>query len=99
MNKGKQETMMALVNEWKSSGMSSRAYSQKIGLSKSKFDYWIRKEELTNETKKQFSQFIEVGSLSENKKSVNENNSAEPMRSSPQIELSFPSGLCLKIYG
>jgi hypothetical protein len=99
MSKEKQEAMMSQVKEWRGSGMSGKAYAQKIGVSKSKFDYWVRKEKFRQEATMPCSQFIEIGSLSEDILRTNEKLSPGVMNPSLQIELSFPSGLCLKIYG
>lgn len=90
--------MLALVNKWKGSGMSLRSYSQKVGISKSKFEYWVRKENHENAAKNPYSQFIEVGSLTESPKIIEEEDSQKPTPPNPQIVLTFPSGLSLSIY-
>ena len=72
MNNEKHETMMALVNKWKGSGIPIRSYAQQIGVSKSKFEYWVRKQKAGTAAKVPFAEFIEVGSMTENREPVND---------------------------
>jgi hypothetical protein len=98
MNNEKYETMIAQVNKWKGSGISIKIYAQQIGVSKSKFEYWVRKQKADAATKVPFAEFIEVGTLTENREPVNVT-SQPPSDRPAQIVLTFPSGLCVKIYG
>jgi hypothetical protein len=98
MKKEKHELMISLVNKWKGSGIPVRTYAQQIGVSKSKFEYWVRKQKAITDTNVPFTEFIEVGPLAENRESANDACPAQAKRT-PQIELTFPSGLCIKIYG
>ena len=99
MKKEKHELMISLVNKWRGSGIPVRTYAQQIGVSKSKFEYWARKQKKANtEGNVPFTEFIEVGPLAENRESANDASPAQAKRP-PQIELTFPSGLCVKIYG
>jgi hypothetical protein len=94
----KHQTMISLVNKWKRSGIPIRSYAQQNGVSKSKFEYWVRKQKADAATRVPFAEFIEVGPLTENRESTNDS-SQPPSEAPPQIVLTFPSGLCLKIYG
>ena len=99
MDKDKQASMIALVNDWKQSGMSIKTYANNAGISKAKFGYWVRKEKADSITKQQYPQFIEVGSMAENLHLCKDAAPQIVIHAKPQIELTFPSGLCLKIYG
>jgi transposase-like protein len=97
MAKEKNTTMLVHVNEWKRSGMSIKAYSQVLGISKNKLEYWIRKFREANNAEKQAPSFINVGS-STDKLILNTDDSKMLSSSTPQLVLTFPNGLCLKIY-
>ncbi len=92
------KTMTAHVKEWKESGMTISEYAQVIGVTKSKFGYWVRKMKVSKTSAKTRStKFIELNSLAEDKVLVS-GESKLAITPKPQIELTFPSGLCLKIY-
>lgn len=99
MDNRKQDTMIGLVNDWKQSGMSIRVFAQKIGVSKSKFEYWVRKDKAENAVQSQYPRFIEVAPMAENLMLSKVDGIQMPTPPNPQIVLTFPSGLCLKIYG
>jgi hypothetical protein len=99
MDKEKHEMMIALVNKWKGSGIPVRTYAQKIGVSKSKFEYWVRKHKAGVDAKIPLTEFIQVSPLTENQEQSNDTVPASPTCLPPQIVLTFPSGLCVKIYG
>ena len=44
INSQKKVAMFAMVEEWKKSGKTMREFTSGIGLSKSCFEYWIRKK-------------------------------------------------------
>lgn len=96
MENEKYEKMLAQVQEWRLSGKSIREYSEFIGVSKGKFEYWVKKARSTNNVKNKFPGFIEI---SKSEKNVNCGQTQLSPLAHPQIELTFPSGLCLKIYG
>ena len=96
MDNEKNEKMLAHVEKWRSSGMSIREYSDSIGVSKGKFEYWVKKVSATNKVKNKYSGFIEI---SKPDKSLNFGQAQMPPSPHPQIVLTFASGLCLKIYG
>ena len=99
MNSEKHETMIDQVNKWKESGIPIRTYAQKIGVSKSKFEYLVRKHKACIDVKRPFTEFIELGSLTVDGALRGDDTSQQPNERTPQIVLAFPSGLSLKIYG
>jgi len=96
MDKQKNEKMLAHVEQWRLSGMTIREYSESIGVSKGKFEYWAKKVRKTNNVKSNYPGFIEIRGSD---KSSNCGQSQISPSAHPQIVLNFPSGLCLKIYG
>jgi len=98
MSRQNREEMIARVDEWQRSSMSAGAFAQALGISKSTFVYWIRKVRDTAKPVDAYPGFIEM------RQSVPTNQFPEAKAPSeilakPQIVLTFPSGLCLKIYG
>ena len=92
MKRDSQTSMFGIINEWKESGLSVRHYAQKKGISKGKLEYWIRKLDPGRKQESPFPAFIEVSSgFSDGEKAQ--------APGKLQIELTFPSGLCLKIFG
>jgi len=92
--------MFGIVDQWRKSGTTKKIFAQKAQLTKSKLEYWIRKRNASESPDSpEFTcpEFIEVCSNS----SHLESKVREKMPSSEnlQIELTFPSGLCLKIFG
>jgi len=96
MKDQKREAMFARVDEWKKSGISMREFSSRIGLSKSCFEYWIRKKRNASsyspaflELSPRVTQMVDIEPI--------------PKHPSPgsqaQIVFTFPSGLCVKVYG
>jgi len=96
MENEKNDKMLAHVEQWRSSGMTIRAYSESIGVTKGAFEYWVKKARTTNHVKNKYPGFIEI---SRSDKNLNIGQAQIPPSPSPQIVLTFPSGLCLKIYG
>jgi hypothetical protein len=98
MKRDTQTTMFGIVDQWKASGLHKKVFAQKSGLTQSKLEYWIRKREISNIEESQCPSFIEISPLGspflESKQSEK-----TPTREKLQIELTFPSGLSLKIYG
>jgi hypothetical protein len=97
MKRDSKATMLGVISEWKESGISIESYAQKKGLTKSKLEYWIRKLEVSKRQESPYPAFIEVGSVSTQTKSSE--NEKVKTAGKLQIELTFPSGLCLKIFG
>jgi len=80
--------MFSLVEKWRESDLTRKAFAQQNGISLTSFDYWCKKQ--SNEVVKNVDQptFIELTS----------NAGARELINRPQIELSLPSGLVIKIY-
>jgi len=98
MSRQNREEMIARVDEWQRSSMSAGAFARKFGFSKSTLVYWIRKVRDTAKSADDCHRFIEM------RPSVLSNPLVEAKAQSeilanPQMVLTFPSGLCLKIYG
>mgnify|MGYP001560139626 CR=1 FL=1 len=98
MSRQNRDEMIARVGEWQRSSMSAGAFAQAMGISKTTFDYWVRKVRETARTSDDTRAFIEI------RPSVLPNPMVEAkaqpeISASPQIVLTFPGGLCLKIFG
>jgi hypothetical protein len=88
--------MFAKVDEWKNSELTLREFAASIGLSKSAFEYWVskRRKSLSNSPA-----FVELSPMA-NPRLIIE---ATPKHPEPdaqaQIVFTFPSGMCIKVYG
>ena len=98
MLRQKREEMIARVDEWRQSSMSVENFAQASGISKSTLKYWVRKLRDKAKPTDAFPEFIEMRQ-SVPAKPFPEANSKSDILAKPQIVLTFPSGLCLKIYG
>lgn len=98
MSRQNRDEMIARVSEWQRSSMSASAFAHTLGISKTTFDYWVRKVRETARTSDDTPAFVEI------RPSVLPNplvaaKAQQEISANPQIVLTFPSGLCLKIYG
>jgi transposase-like protein len=93
------EEMIGKVDEWSRSSMSIRAFAQTLGISKSSFEYWVRKVRETTRPLDDSPAFIEMLQSTPIKVPPPEAKPQPGHLSNPQIVLTFPNGLCLKIYG
>ena len=98
MLREKKAEMFASVAQWKRSSMTKGAYAQSVGISKSKFEYWVRKVRETGLSSDDFPKFVEIRQQSRASPLPEVETRSENMPL-PQMALSFPGGLCLKIYG
>ena len=99
----KKVEMFARVAQWKQSSMSIVAFAQTNGITERKFYYWVQKEREASMSSDDNAGFIEIGQLVKPVQRVKPAPLAEVEIQSvkftnPQIELIFPSGLCVKIY-
>jgi hypothetical protein len=94
----KKAEMFASVERWKQSSMTKDAYAQSVGISKSKFEYWVRKVRETGLSADDFPGFVEIGRQPK-ARFLPEDTSRPENMPLPKMELTFPGGLCLKIYG
>ena len=98
MIRQKREDMIARVDEWRQSSMSAETFAQASGISKSTFKYWVRKVRDKSKPAEALPEFIEMRQ-SVPTKPLPEAKAKTDILAKPQIVLTFPSGLCLKIYG
>lgn len=84
------EMMFPIVEQWKQSGLSIKAFSAREGLNNFSFQYWRKKYQIKNGlVKNTDSRFIPV--------QIKE--SLEPLpKDKPKLELHLPCGLELIIY-
>jgi hypothetical protein len=87
MKTPKSATMFAKLDEWNKSGQTLREYAASIGLSKSAFEYWVykRRKSLSNSPA-----FVELSPMVKPKVII---------EARAQIVFTFPSGMCIKVYG
>ena len=88
--------MFARVDEWEKSGKTMREFASGIGLSKSCFEYWVRKKRNLTDSSLKFvelipsdSPIVDIVPTSKTSKSTTQ----------AQIVFTFPGGLCVKVYG
>ena len=93
------EEMISRVEQWKRSSMSAGAFAQTLGISKSSFVYWVRKVRESTQPLDNSPAFIEIQPSAPIKVSPSQAISQSGHLANPQIVLTFPSGLSLKIYG
>ncbi len=88
------------------------SYAKLIGVSRHKLQYWVRKYKARQKTQKVKSdtslKFIDLGSFGLQEQPVNSGRPAASMETPaaspaederlPQMTLTFPNGMCLKIY-
>lgn len=91
--------MLANVDEWEKSGQTLREFAKTKGLSKRVFEYWVRKKK---ESSSISPGFVELAPLARHKVNI-EAKSQHPdcgnNNSRAQIVITFPSGMCVKVYG
>ena len=92
----KQAAMFARVDEWKKSGKTMREFATGIGLSKSCFEYWIRKKRDMTGGSPQFVELIPSGKPVVGTGQPSKSNDSTTQA---QIVFTFPGGLCVKVYG
>jgi len=90
------EAMFARVDEWIKSGRTLREFSSSIGLSKSCFEYWVRKKRKASVTSPSF---LELSPLVKPIEDIEFLAKQPASVSQAQIVFIFPSGMCIKVYG
>ena len=96
MKPPKSVAMFAKVDEWKNSGQSLRVFASSIGLSKSAFEYWVRKKRAASGNSPSF---VELSPLVKPKLSIEATPKYPEPDAQAQIVFTFPSGMCVKVYG
>ncbi|MFA6771001.1 MAG: helix-turn-helix domain-containing protein [Bacteroidales bacterium] len=79
------------------SGKNITDYSKQFGIARNKLQYWIRKYKEQEVEKESSLKFIELSSFGIGTEHSKETVAAEST-GTPQITLTFPNGMCLKIY-
>jgi len=97
MKRDSQATMVGMINEWKESGLAIKDFAQKKRMTKTKLQYWIRKFHPEKDQEHPLPAFFEISSGSSHIEASSKEDSQE--KGKLQIELKFPSGLCVKIFG
>ena len=88
MNTSKKEKMFALVNQWKESGTTRKAFSREHGIVERTFYDWCEKYSDRASEPSGDPGFIELAPEP----------SVDQERACPRIELEFSGGLRIKIY-
>ena len=88
--------MFARVDEWKKSGKAMRDFASGVGLSKSCFEYWVRKKRNSTDSSPKFVELIPSGKPMAGMEQTSKTNKSTTQA---QIVFTFPGGLCVKVYG
>lgn len=89
----KQEKMFLLVDQWRKSGITRKAFAREHGVTHSSLEYWCRKRDMkTRKRTAAASEFVEIIPSRDPEPGVSEN------KSTAMVELELPSGIKLKIY-
>ena len=88
--------MFVKIDEWEKSGLSIREFTTSKGISKSKFGYWLRKKRKLSDNSPSF---VELSPLIKSKVRVEATSKHLDTDTQAQIVITFPSGMCIKVYG
>ena len=89
------QEMLEHVARQHESGLTVANYAKHAGITQFKLQYWIRKFKAREAGKDTNLKFIDLSSFdTSNHRSI----SPELQTLTPQITLTFPNGMCLKIY-
>jgi len=89
--------MFEHIARWQASGIAAADYAKQVGITYTKFKYWIGKFKKQEAENGSSLKFIDLGSFAQASKFSHGSEGSESTRC-PQITLTLPSGLCLKIY-
>jgi len=96
MRTSKSASMFVKVDEWENSGQSLREFASTVGLSKSAFTYWVlKKRRLSGNSPA----FVELSPMVKPQASVEATAKHREPGAHAQIVFTFPSGMCIKVYG
>ena len=96
MKTSKSAAMFAKVDEWKNSGQTLREFAAASSLSKSTFEYWIRKR---RESLVSSPAFVELSPMVQPRVIIGATPKQQEPDAQAQIVFTFPSGMCIKVYG
>ena len=89
------QEMLEHVTRQRESGLTVANYAKQAGITQFKLQYWIRKFQAQEAGKNTNLKFIDLSSFD----STNHHSRAPELQTlTPQITLTFPNGMCLKIY-
>jgi len=92
------QEMFEHVTRQRESGMSVANYAKQIGITTTKMQYWIRKFNAQKAIKDRTVKFIDLNSFGTDPDFVTAEEAPGIQKRNPQITLTLPNGICLKIY-
>ena len=92
----KQVVMFDRVDEWKKSGRTMQEFASSICLSKSCFEYWVRKKRVSSESSPHF---VELVPSARQLAGIEQPLTTNESTTQAQRVFTFPGGLCVKVYG
>jgi len=95
MKTSKSAAMFVKVDEWKKSGQSIREFASTMGLSKSAFEYWVRKK---SQLSGKAPAFVELSPLVNPKESIEASSKHPVPDTQAHLVFTFPGGMCIKVY-
>ena len=96
MKTPKSAAMFAKVDEWKNSELTLREFAASIGLSKSAFEYWVRKKRQASAISPAF---VELSPLVKPRVIIEATAKHPEPDTRAQLVFTFPGGMCIKVYG
>jgi hypothetical protein len=88
--------MFGRVDEWKKSGRTMHEFASSIGLSRSCFEYWVRKKRALSESSPHF---VELIPSAKQFSGIEQPLTTNESMTQAQLVFTFPGGLCVKVYG
>lgn len=98
MKRDSETTMLKILKEWKESGITLSDFAKNKGITRTKLQYWQKRIYPEKYQSSPLPVFFEIGTETSDIKTGVEKNTSQ-VAGKLQIELTFPSGLCLKIFG
>jgi len=96
MKTQKSAAMFVKVDEWKKSELTLREFASSIGLSKSAFEYWVRKKRQSSANSPAL---VELSSMVKPRVSIEATSKHPVPDAQAKIVFTFPGGMCIKVYG
>ena len=96
MKTPKAAAMFVKVDEWKKSGQSLREFASTMGLSKSAFEYWVRKKRQASAISPAY---VELSPLVKPRVIIEATAKHPEPDTQAQLVFTFPGGMCIKVYG
>lgn len=91
------QEMLEHVARQQASGMTIENYAKQVGVTRTKLNYWIHKIKNQEAENNSNLKFIDLGTFGQASDIIADKEVPEQTRC-PQITLTFPNGICLKIY-